>query len=117
MTLLADPPLLVAGSALLERLVPDRRVRRGLQAAFTTAVLGSGIAMYVDAPWTRPLRPLLRISSGRDWMVNSWVLHLDHRAAPRAYDAAAVAAFAAYPLWTRLGQRLGRRGVSRRRSG
>lgn len=107
MTLLIDPPLLVAVGAAIERLVEDHRLRRRLEAAVTVATMAAGVAFYVNAPWTRPFWPLLRIESGRDWMLNSWVLHFDHRTTSPALHLAVTAAFAAYPAWMAIGRRIG----------
>lgn len=107
MTLLVDPPLLVTMNAVIERMVVDQRWRRGLQAAATATVMATGMAFYVNARWTRPLWRLLAVESGRDWMLNSWIFHVEHEDPPPVVDLAAGAAFALYPAWARLGQRLG----------
>lgn len=108
-TLLIDPPLLLATGAAIERLVEDEAIRRRLEMAATATVAAAGIGFYCNARWTRPFWPLLRIDSGRDWMLNSWILPLDDRGGSPALHVVAAVAFATYPVWTRLGRRLGHR--------
>jgi hypothetical protein len=67
------------------------------------------VSLYLNRPWTRPIAKACRAYDGRDWMLNSGVLHIDHeRAGPRTH-AIAAALFAAYPLCLWLGYRHGRR--------
>jgi hypothetical protein len=67
------------------------------------------VSLYLNRPWTRPIAKACRAQDGRDWMLNSGVLHIDHeRAGPRTH-AVAAALFATYPLCLWLGYRRGRR--------
>jgi len=52
---------------------------------------------------------LCRADSGRDWMLNSGVLKLDHKHPSTRTHAVSAAIFATYPLWLWLGYRHGRR--------
>jgi hypothetical protein len=65
--------------------------------------------MYLNRPWTRAIAKACRADDGRDWMLNSGVLDIDHeRAGPRTH-AIAAGLFAAYPLCHWLGYKHGRR--------
>lgn len=114
MTLLIDPPLLVAAGAVVERLVDDERWRRRLRVGVTAAAAATGVAYYTNARWTRPTWRLLSIESGRDWMLNTWLFDFEHERPDPIVHVAAGVAFLAYPAWTLLGRRLGRREGHRR---
>jgi hypothetical protein len=116
-TLLIDPPLLVGTGVVIQRLVRDEDWRRRLEAAGTSVTLAAGIGFYTDAAWTRPLWPLLHIRSGRDWMLNTWVGRLESDDPPLRTHLVAALAFAAYPLWTRLGRRLAAQSTTSTASG
>jgi hypothetical protein len=83
----------------------------------TAAVLGAAtiagfwavsVSLYLNRPWTWPIAKACRAQDGRDWMLNSGVLRIDHeRAGPRTH-AIAAALFATYPLCLWLGYRHGR---------
>jgi hypothetical protein len=109
MSFLADPPLLVATGAAIERYVDDPRRARRLRRATVAVFVGTSVALYLDRPWTRWLWRLCRASSGRDWMVNSGVLRIDVSNLGGRDHVLAAALFALYPLWIELGRRLGRR--------
>lgn len=109
MTLWVDPPLLVGAGAALERLAPDRRVRRVLETVALAGFLGTGVPLYLNQPWIDWFRKPFGAESGRDFMINSAVFDFEHRQPKPAAHAAAALAFASYPLWLRLGERLGRR--------
>lgn len=109
MSFLADPPMLFATGAVIERTVDDPRRARQLELATAALFIGTSVSLYLERRWTRWLWRLCRASSGRDWMVNSGVLHVDtDRMGPRGHLVAA-AMFALYPLWLRAGRRLARR--------
>lgn len=112
MSFLVDPPMLVACGAA-SNLLPEDRARRLVRGAVLATFLGTSIALYANAPWTRWLWKLCRADSGRDWMINSGVTHFEHESPPAAVHVAAAAMFAAYPLWYRLGARLTRSITSR----
>lgn len=109
MSFLADPPALVVVGAALHRWVPEERAQRWARRATLVTFVGTSAALYLNAGWTRPLWRLLGASSGRDWMLNSGVFHLDHEHPAVRTHAFAVSAFCTYPLWLRLGCRLGRK--------
>jgi hypothetical protein len=45
--------------------------------------------------------------SGRDWMLNSGVFKLDHEKVSPKTHLASAAIFATYPIWLRMGRKLG----------
>jgi hypothetical protein len=103
--------LLFANGEAYARLAPESKQGRaaGVAAAGTLATfLGVGASLYSNAGFTRPLWPLLPGRDGRDFMVNFPLLRVDTRRAGGRLHAAAVAAFATYPLWLWLGWRHGR---------
>jgi hypothetical protein len=73
------------------------------------AFLATSVSLYRNRPWTRRIWEGCRAQDGRDWMLNSGVLHLDHRRAGARTHAVAALIFATYPLWLWLGERHGRR--------
>lgn len=105
MSFLVDPPLLVACGAA-STLLPDERSRKLAQRAVLATFLGTSIALYLNAPVTRRLWELCRAESGRDWMLNSGLSHIEHEAPRARVHVAAAALFAVYPVWYRLGTRL-----------
>jgi hypothetical protein len=107
---LIDPPWLYATGQLYGRVLPERTpAARALETATVGAFLATSISLYMNRPWTRPIWEACRAEDGRDWMLNSGVLHLDHRrAGPRTHVISALV-FATYPLWLRLGERAARR--------
>ena len=110
MSLLADPPLLFANGEAYARLAPGR-ARDGVVAAGVVALFWAvSVPLYLNAAWTRPLWPLLPGRDGRDFMVNFPGLRVNTRRAGRWLDALAIAVFATYPAWFRLGVAHGRRG-------
>ena len=112
MSFLIDPPWLYANGRAYAQLAPTRaqgRTAAALGAATIGAFWAVSISLYANRRWTRPIWKLCRAEDGRDWMLNSGVLRLDHRAAGPATHAASAALFASYPLWLWLGWRHGRR--------
>lgn len=107
MSFLADPPMLVASGVGIARLAPDEHSARVAERAVLAAFLVTSIGLYVEAPFTRWLWRLCRARSGRDWMLNSGVFSFDETAAGWGTHALAAAIFATYPLWVRVGRRLG----------
>jgi len=101
----------VASGAATARAVPPN-AQPAAAAATLALFLGVSVPLYLDHRWTRPLWKACRARSGRDWMLNSGVLDLDHRRPPTATHLAAGAIFATYPLWLALGWRAGRRAVN-----
>ncbi len=107
MSFLIDPPWLYANGRLTARL-PERA--QGPVAAVTVGTfLVTSVSLYLNRPWTRWIWELCRARDGRDWMLNSGVLPLEHAAPPRRTHLASAALFASYPCWLWLGLRHGRR--------
>ncbi len=113
MSFLIDPPWLYANGRAYAALAPERAQGRTAAAAgaATMAVFwGVSVSLYLNKPWTKPIWEACRAEDGRDWMLNSGVLKLDHRRAGPRTHAVSAALFASYPLWLWLGWRDGRRG-------
>lgn len=109
MSFLIDPPLLVATGAATARLAGDERRRRVAEWATLGIFLGTSVSLYCNAPWTNWLARACRAESGRDWMLNSGLTRFEHRRPRPAVHVLAAALFATYPVWFRVGTRLGRR--------
>ena len=110
---LLDPPMLFgsgwAAARVTHRLDQPARSR-------ALAVLGAGtmavfwvtsVSLYLNREWTRWIWEMCRAESGRDWMLNSGVFHFEHRCPSLRVHAMAAMILATYPLWYRLGTRLG----------
>ena len=69
----------------------------------------TSVSLYLDRPWTRPIWRACRARSGRDWMLNSGVLHLDADRPGRMTHVASALLFASYPAFLLAGHRHGRR--------
>jgi hypothetical protein len=104
---LIDPPWLYANGRVVARL--PERAQAPVAAATVATFAVTSVSLYLNRPWTRWIWELCRAGDGRDWMLNSGVLHLDHRAPSRRTHAVSAALFASYPLWLWLGLRDGRR--------
>ena len=107
MSFLIDPPLLYLNGEAYARVAPGRAPLLG--AATVGLFWAVSGALYLNQAWTRPLWRLCRARSGRDWMLNSGVLHIDERRAGARTHALALLIFATYPLWLALGHRHGLR--------
>lgn len=129
MSFLLDPALLYAGGRVYRRIAepaagdraaapapapaePSPARDAAVGAAFMAVFWGVSIGLYRNQRWTKPVWKLCRAQSGRDWMLNSGVLRLDHEHAGRRTHAISALIFATYPLWLWLGMRGGqpRRG-------
>ena len=108
MSLLADPPLLVANGEAYARVAPGRDPRPVL-AAVLALFWSVSIPLYVNARWTRPLWRVLPYRDGRDFMVNFPGLRVDTRGVGTRTHVLAAGVFATYPLWLWLGWAHGRR--------
>ncbi len=110
MSFLIDPPWLYATGRAYGRLMPQETpAARAVSTATLGVFLATSISLYLDLPWTRPISRACRAQDGRDWMLNSGVLRIDHlRVGPRVHALSALI-FATYPLWLRLGERSARR--------
>ena len=109
MSFLIDPPWLYANGRAIAAAAPDERAAAALGAATMGVFWGVSVPLYLDAGWTRPIWRACRARSGRDWMLNSGVLRLEHRHPSRRTHAISAAIFATYPLWLWLGYRHRRR--------
>ena len=112
MSFLIDPPWLYANGRAYARLAPERaqgRTAAAVGAATIATFWAVSVSLYLNRRWTHPIARLCRAEDGRDWMLNSGVLRLDHRSAGRTTHAVSAALFASYPVWLWLGWRDGRR--------
>ncbi len=107
MSFLIDPPWLYANGRLTAAL--PERAQRPVAAATLAAFLTTSVSLYLNRPWTRWIWRLCRARDGRDWMLNSGVLRLDHEDVSPRTHAVSAALFASYPFWLWLGLRHGRR--------
>jgi len=114
MSFLIDPPWLYATGRAYGRLMPQETpAARVLSTATLAAFLATSISLYLNRPWTRPISRACGAEDGRDWMLNSGVLRINHRrVGPRAH-VLSVLIFATYPLWLWIGERRGRQAVAR----
>jgi hypothetical protein len=107
MSFLLDPPWLYANGRVLAHM--PAKAKTPLAAATLTTFLVTSVSLYFDKPWTRRISRACRAEDGRDWMLNSGVFKIDHRAAGTATHLVSGALFATYPLWLWLGMRDGRK--------
>lgn len=114
MTLLVDPPLLYGTGYGLGRLSNDDRLSTTVAGVASSTVLGLSLATYCDAPFMRPVWKRLGGRSGRDLILNSWVLRFDPDVRCARRRAIVSLLFAAYPAWTAAGLEAGRRRRVRR---
>jgi hypothetical protein len=105
MSFLIDPPWLYATGRAYGRLMPERTpAARAVSGATASVFLATSISLYLDRRWTRRIWEACHAKSGRDWMLNSGLFHLDHeRAGPRVHAVSALI-FATYPAWLLLGE-------------
>jgi hypothetical protein len=109
MSFLIDPPWLYANGCAIGAVETDDRRAKALLAGTMGVFWGVSIPLYLNQRWTRPVWRACRAQSGRDWMLNSGVLKLDHRQPSTRTHAISAAIFATYPLWLYLGYRHGKR--------
>ena len=110
MSFLVDPPWLYAnGRAYAAAGGPDGRPAAALGAATIGAFWAVSVSLYLNKRWTKPIWKACRAEDGRDWMLNSGVLRLDHRNAGPGTHAVSALLFATYPYWLWKGYRDGRR--------
>lgn len=109
MSFLIDPPWLYATGRAYGRLMPEKTpAARAVSRATLGVFLATSISLYLNRPWTRPISRACRAEDGRDWMLNSGVLRIDHRRVGSRAHALSALIFATYPLWLRLGERRAR---------
>ena len=113
MSFLVDPPWLYANGLAYARLAPEEAqggVARAAGAACLAAFWGAGASLYLNAPWTKPLWPLLPGRDGRDFMVNFPGLRVGTKRRGAGLDGAAAAILlVVYPLALWMGWDRGRR--------
>jgi len=112
MSFLLDPGLLVASGVAIEHVVPEERRALAEQATLVT-FMGISSALYANAPGLGLFWKTFRSKDGRDFMINSGVLRFEAEHPRARTHLAAAAIFCTYPLWLRLGRRLGH-GLARR---
>ncbi len=109
MSFLIDPPWLYATGRAYGRLMPEPTpAARAISKTTLGVFLATSISLYFNRAWTAPIWRACRAKSGRDWMLNSGVLRLEHRRVGRRAHAISAVIFATYPLWLRLGERSAR---------
>jgi hypothetical protein len=109
MSFLIDPPWLYTNGRAIAAVTDEPRRAAALGAATMSLFWGVSIPLYLDRPWTRRIWRACGARSGRDWMLNSGLTHLEYeRPSPRTH-ALAAAIIATYPLWLYVGYRHGRR--------
>ena len=109
---LVDPPLLFADGELTARLLPEAaqgRVALACGAAATGVFWVAAAALWTDHPAPARFRKALGYRSGREFMLRFPLPDRGRRRRRKAEDAAALVAFASYPLWWWLGWDHGRR--------
>jgi hypothetical protein len=114
---LVDPPWLYANGRAYARIAPEEAqggIAKAAGAACLAAFWAVGASLYLNAPYTRPLRPLLPRGDGRDFMVNWPGLRVPAKRRTRGLDAGALVMFlVVYPLALWLGWDRGRRARPR----
>jgi hypothetical protein len=110
MSFLIDPPWLYATGRAYGRLMPEPTPAARVVSKTTLGVfLATSVSLYFNKRWTAPIWRACRAQDGRDWMLNSGVLSIDHRRVDRRTHAISALIFATYPVWLWLGERSGRR--------
>ena len=110
MAFLMDAPMLVASGAAISKLIPDEGAARKLEAATAVTFIAGATAFYLNAPGFKQVaQKVFRSEDGREFMVNSMVFNFDHRKLRGSRHLIAVGLLASYPLWLKLGRRIGAR--------
>ena len=113
MSFIVDPPWLYANGRAYARLMPEEAqggIATVAGAACLAAFWAAGVSLYLNAPWTKPVQPLLPRRDGRDFMVNWPGLRVPAKRRTRALDATAAVMFGVvYPLALWAGWDRGRR--------
>lgn len=99
MTLLVDPPMLFGAGYVLRCGMPDGRSAQLAGLAVSGAVLAASVATYRDAEVMRPVWTRLGGRSGRELILNSWVLRFDVERTSKRRSGTVAALFSSYPLW------------------
>ncbi len=109
MSFLADPPMLVASGVAIDSVVSDEDTAKKMELGILLVFLVVSISLYLNLGWVRRFWEFFGEKTGRDFMFNSGVLPLSDDSMPSSKHAIAVALFATYPLWLRLGRKIGAR--------
>lgn len=110
MAFLMDAPMLVASGAAISKLFSDEDTARRLETATAVTFIAGATAFYLNAPGFKQVaQKVFRSEDGREFMVNSMVFNFDHRKLRGKRHLIAVGLLASYPLWLKLGRRLGAR--------
>ena len=118
MSLLADPPMLIADGEAYARVLPDSAQGRlaAVAGGLTVGVFwAAAAAIWTDHPAVRPLRKTFGYRSGREFMLRFPLPDRERRRRrgdTREHALAAVG-FALYPFWWWLGWDQGRRARAR----
>ncbi|MCZ7631443.1 MAG: hypothetical protein M5U19_21375 [Microthrixaceae bacterium] len=112
MSFLLDPPLLVASGVLIENVLPEEH-RDLAEAATMSTFIGISIALYLEVPGLGLFWKPFGSTDGRDFMINSGVLKVNTDEAGWRTHAASAAIYATYPLFMKLGRRIGARLATR----
>jgi hypothetical protein len=107
MSFLIDAPWLAANGYLIAKVSPNEKVERALELVIDATFLAVSVPMYLNAKWTEPVWKPTGSESGRDWMINSRVFMFEHKRPSWKVHAVSAAIFATYPLWLKLGLKLG----------
>jgi hypothetical protein len=116
MSVLVDPPLLLAEGEAIARVLPESAqggVAKALGAGVLGVFWGTAAALWFDHAATVPLRRALGYRSGREFMLRYPLPDRGRRRRDRREEALALAALASYPLWLWLGWDHGRRARPR----
>jgi hypothetical protein len=108
MSFLIDGPWLYANGRVLAAATPGKPAA-ALGTATVASFLAVSVSLYLNKPWTKPIWEACKADDGRDWMLNSGVLKIDHNSAGPITHAVSALIFATYPYWLYRGYRDGRR--------
>lgn len=108
MSFLFDPPMLVASGVLIETVLPEDQ-RDIAEAATLGIFVGGSFGLYTNVPALDVLWLPFRGRNGRDFMWNSGVFRMNTDDLGWRMHALAAAFFTIYPLFVKLGRRVGRR--------
>lgn len=113
MSFLLDPFLLVGAGAAIGGTLDGEEAATAEKVTIATFYTTSGL-LYLNAPGTKPVARMLGSESGRDFMLNSgWfglgLLRFDPVKSSARRHLTAIALFATYPVWLRIGRRIGER--------
>jgi len=110
MSFLMDPPLLIASGMAISRVAADEETAHKLELLTAATFVAGATALYLNAPGTKPIaQKVFRSEDGREFMINSMLFNFDHRKLTGRKHLIGAGLLATYPLWLKLGRRLGKR--------